>query len=284
MAAARRKVSTTKLALFGSPVSHSPSPRVHGMFAEQFGLDVEYRLIEAPPDRFAEELRQFRNGGGVGCNITLPLKEFAFKQARHSTERARLARAANTLWWTDDGACQADNTDGFGLVQDLEKNVGFEIREKKVLLIGAGGAAAGVLGALLDRKPARILIANRTIAKARALAKRHASLGNIRTLSLNEVNQAGPVDLVIEATSMGHSSKRPEISSLWLRDAEFCYSLSYGRAVRWIRSLCQESGTPFLDGIGMLVEQAAESFEIWTGNRPHTASVHEQLRAELSRN
>lgn len=266
------------LALFGSPVAHSPSPGVHRAFGEQFGLDVDYRLIEAAEETFAEKLNEFRQAGGSGCNITLPLKHRACELADARTERVELAGAANTLWWDSDQLCHADNTDGEGLVRDLEHNLGVEIEGKKVLLLGAGGAAAGVLGALLGRKPAQLVIVNRTVEKARALARRHVALGDVTGLALDDIDGCGPVDLFIDATSMGHSGEGPRISPALL-GRPVVYSLNYGKAAHGMCALAESAGVPFHDGLGMLVEQAACSFEIWAGRRPATAPVLAAMRA-----
>lgn len=272
-------MNTLGLALFGSPVAHSPSPGVHRAFGAQFGLDVDYRLIEATEGTFNKKLRAFREAGGAGCNITLPLKHRACDLADARTERVELAGAANTLWWDSGGRCQADNTDGEGLVRDLEHNLGVEIEGKKVLLLGAGGAAAGVLGALLGRKPAQLVIVNRTVEKARALARRHVALGDVTGLALDDIDGCGAVDLLIDATSMGHSGEPPRISPALFEGQPAVYSLNYGKAAHGICALAERAGVPFHDGLGMLVEQAACSFEIWTGRRPDTAPVLAALRA-----
>lgn len=266
-------MSSIKLALFGHPVSHSPSPSVHQAFAAQFRLAVEYRLIEASPEDFPESLETFRAEGGSGCNITLPLKHLACELADQRTPRAKLAAAANTLWWTADGACHADNTDGAGLVRDLQDNLGVNIEGKKVLLLGAGGAAAGVLGALLACRPSQVVIANRTVEKARSLARRHLSLGEVLGIALDDLHRCGPVDLVIEATSMGRTGGHPDIPPSAFVGAELCYSLNYGAAAQPMYQLSRLAKAPFHGGLGMLVEQAALSFEIWTGHKPDTAPV-----------
>lgn len=274
-------MSAIRLALFGQPVSHSPSPRVHQAFAAQFRLEVEYRLIEASPGQFPERLQAFRESGGVGCNITLPLKNLAFQLAHQASPRAELAAAANTLWWDGDGRCRADNTDGDGLVRDLRDNLGIDIAGKRVLLLGAGGAAAGVLGALLERRPAQVIIANRTVERARELGKRHMKRGEVLAIALDNLDCCGPVDLVIEATSMGRSGDPPTISPSVFAGAELCYSLNYGPAARPMYLLSRLAEAPFHNGIGMLVEQAALSFEIWTGHRPATAPVLAEMKEGL---
>lgn len=274
-------MNTIRLALFGSPVAHSPSPGVHNAFAAQFGLEVDYRLIEATEEAFDAKLADFRKGGGIGCNVTLPLKHRACEQADKRTPRADLAMAANTLWWDSDGRCLADNTDGEGLVRDLEHNLGIGIAGRKVLLLGAGGAAAGVLGALLERKPAQLVIVNRTIERARTLASRHGHLGDVRCAGLDDLGRCGPVDLFIEATSMGHSGQHPDVSSALLEGDAVVYSLNYGDAAKGMSAVAGSAGAPFHDGLGMLVEQAALSFEIWTGRAPDTGRVLTALRKAM---
>jgi shikimate dehydrogenase len=270
-------MSVIRLALFGQPVSHSPSPRVHQAFAGQFGLEVDYRRIEASPEDFPASLEAFRAEGGSGCNITLPLKQLACELAAEHTARAKLANAANTLWWTDNGDCHADNTDGEGLVRDLEANLGVHIAGLNVLLLGAGGAAAGVLGALLARRPTQLALVNRTVNRARSLAARHAPLGDVRCLSLDDFERSEAPDLLIDATSMGHVGRQPEFPRHVLEGSPRCYSLNYGAAAQPFASLCRLAGLRFNDGLGMLVEQAALSFEIWTGHKPDTAPVLAEL-------
>lgn len=277
-------MSTIRLALFGQPVSHSPSPRVHQAFAAQFGLTVDYRLIEAAPEEFPKRLADFRKDGGTGCNITLPLKQLACELADEASPRAELAAAANTLWWDREGRCRAENTDGEGLVRDLRDNLAVDIAGKNILLLGAGGAAAGALGALLQCRPAQVIIANRTVERARALASRHGKLGRILAIPLDGLDRCGRVDLAVEATSMGRGGEPPEISPSAFAGAELCYSLNYGDAARPMAELARLAGSPFRDGVGMLVEQAALSFEIWTGHRPDTAPVLEKgVRALFER-
>ncbi len=271
-------MSVMRLALFGKPVKHSPSPRVHGAFASQLGIEIDYALIEASPEEFPGKLEAFREAQGSGCNITVPLKSLACQQADERSARAALAGAANTLWWPSDNRCHADHTDGEGLVRDIETNLDMAIESSRILLLGAGGAAAGVLGALLERKPASLAVANRTEERARALARRHESLGEVVAMSLDDVSQAGIVDIVIDATSMGHSGAQPQIPAEVLAEAELCYSMNYGRAAGPMRALAIRAGVPFCDGLGMLVEQAACAFEIWTGERPQTQAVLQALR------
>jgi shikimate dehydrogenase len=271
-------MSKLRLALFGSPVHHSPSPGVHRAFGAQFGLDIEYELVESSEQQFGEQLSFFRESGGLGCNITVPLKQLAFRRADELSERAELAEAANTMWWGQEGRSHADNTDGEGLVRDLETNLGVALEGRKILLLGAGGAASGVLGALLQRHPAELVIVNRTVEKARALARRHAHLGDILCVALEDIDCCGEIDVLVEATSMGHSGEHPIVSPAFLKGTTLVYSLNYGPAARGMYALSRLAGVPFSNGLGMLVEQAARSFEIWTGHKPDTASVLSELK------
>jgi shikimate dehydrogenase len=272
-------MKTIHLALFGHPVSNSPSPAVHRAFGAQFGLDIDYRLIDATTYEFPTSLNTFHQSGGIGCNITLPLKPLAFELAPERSSRASLAEAANTLWWTPGGVCHADNTDGEGVVRDLEHNLGFEIAGKRLLVLGAGGAAAGVLGALLRKQPSRLGIANRTLSRAGDLASRHAALAEIAVMGLADVGEFGPVDLMVDATSMGHSGELPQLPDTLARGGPVCYSLNYGPAASPMKEWCAQTGMTFQDGSGMLVEQAACSFEIWTGKKPDTGPVLKALRS-----
>jgi shikimate dehydrogenase len=271
-------MSTIRLALFGSPVSQSPSPGIHKAFGQQFGLDVDYQLVEASRENFPRRLDRFRSDGGAGCNITLPLKHLACDLSAVRSSRAALAAAANTLWWDSGGRLNADNTDGPGLVRDLEKNLDLAIGGKELLLIGAGGAAAGVLGALLDLQPARLTIANRTVGRARMLADRHADLGEVEAVSLEQLDCHIRADLIIDATSLGHQGQSPQIPEQLLADAQTCYSLNYGPAADPLSVRCRELGVTFHSGWGMLVEQAACAFQIWTGQEPTTEAVLEEFK------
>lgn len=270
-------MSQLKLALFGSPVLKSPSPLVHKAFASQFGLDLDYRLIEAKPGEFANKLAEFREGGGHGCNITMPLKTIACEMANVSSLRAKVATAANTLWWDDQLRLQADNTDGQGLISDLERNLSIDLEGKTLLLIGAGGAAAGIVGALLKRNLTRLTIGNRTASLARELAHKHSDSGPVCGMSIEGLERKIEYDLVIDATSTGHHGRVPAIPEQILARTRMCYSLNYGLAAQPMAKWCKALGVPFHSGSGMLVEQAACSFEIWTGKAPRTEPVLRRL-------
>lgn len=260
-----------RLAVFGKPVTRSLSPRIHQDFARQFGLQVEYRAIEATPQSFPGQVQELKASGGRGCNVTVPLKHAAWLLADSRSESATRARAANTLVF--DGDLYADNTDGQGLVDDLSRRPGARIEGSRICLLGAGGAAAGILGALLRAQPARVVIANRTPGKARDLAERHSELGALQCCALEEIAAHGPFDLLVNATSQGHHGQAPAVSRKWFERGGLCYDLNYGPAAMPLRRICGTEGIAYVDGLGMLVGQAALSFALWTGKLPDVEPV-----------
>ncbi|MGE0876656.1 MAG: shikimate dehydrogenase [Burkholderiales bacterium] len=263
-----------RYAVIGNPVAHSKSPWIHARFARQTGQDLDYGSIEAPLDGFARAVATFRAGGGRGLNVTLPFKEQAFDIAATSSARARAAAAANTLRFDATGI-YADNTDGVGLVRDLEGNLGIALKARQVLIAGAGGAARGVLRPLLDAGVATLAIANRNAARARELAARFPGVQGCGYDAL-----AGRrFDLVINATSAGLSGGAPPIPADAFDPAGIAYDMVYGRDTPFLAQ-ARALGVRACDGLGMLVEQAAESFFIWRGVRPDTAEVLEALRAD----
>jgi len=266
-----------RLALFGAPVRHSLSPDIHRGFAGQAGLAIDYRAIETGPGALAEALAEFAQGGGRGCNITLPLKREAMLLAGTCSERVRLAGAANTLTRAGDG-WSADNTDGTGLARDLAAWGGAPLAGLRVAVLGAGGATAGVLAALLAERPHEVVVFNRTRSRALDLAERHAGLGSVLGRGLEDLERAGPFDLLINATSLGHAGGIPPLAAAHFAGHGRCYDLNYGPAASPLRAWCEERGIDYRDGLGMLVEQAAESFAIWTGFRPDTAPVLAEMR------
>ncbi len=266
-----------RYAVFGNPVSHSRSPDIHHAFAAQRGEDLSYERIEAPLDDFAGTLRQFFASGGQGANVTVPFKEQAFELCDVLTGRARQAGAVNTLWRTD-GRLHGDNTDGAGLVTDLCANHGWPLAGRQVLILGAGGAVRGVLGPLLAQAPARLVIANRTEARAQALVARFATAGvPLAASSLEQLT--GRFDVIINAISAGLHGAMPPLPEGLADAATVAYDMVYGARPTPFMEWAQCRGaTRVCDGLGMLVEQAAEAYLVWRGWRPATAAVLSALR------
>jgi shikimate dehydrogenase len=272
---------TDRYAVVGNPVAHSKSPVIHAEFARQTGQDIEYGRLLAPLDAFGATVQGFRNDGGRGLNVTLPFKLEAFELAQRRSARALAATAVNTLKFERDGIF-GDNTDGVGLVRDLRANLGVVIAGKRVLLMGAGGAAQGVIGPLLGERPAVLAIGNRTADKARGLAERFRQLipeGKVWAGSYGELEEV-PFDLVINATSASLGDTVPELPHRAFALACTAYDMMYGKGLTPFLELAQQRGAALLaDGLGMLVEQAAESFFVWRGVRPLTAPVIAKLKS-----
>jgi len=262
---------TDRYAVIGHPVAHSKSPWIHAEFARTCGQDIEYTRIEARLDGFERAVDAFRAGGGKGLNVTLPFKEAAFRYCSRPSERARRAGVVNTLSFGAQSS--GDTTDGIGLVTDLGKQ-GVRLKGVRVLLMGAGGAAQGVAGALLDAGVAALVIANRTVGRARALAERFPGL---RACGYGDL-EGKTFDLIINATSAGLEDKAPALPSGVMGKAAFAYDMVYGRDTPFLAS-ARAAGARTSDGLGMLVEQAAESFFIWRGVKPDTGPVLARLRA-----
>ena len=269
-----------RLAVFGSPVTHSLSPRIHALFARQCGLQVDYRAIEATAATFAGLVRALAEQGARGCNVTVPFKQAAWVLAARGSADAARARAANTLVFETDGAWYADNTDGPGLVDDLAARPAGRLAGARICLLGAGGAAAGILGALLRARPACVVIANRTPERARHLAERHADLGRLDTCSPAEIGSKAPFEVVINAIAAGHEGLAPTLAPEWLAPGGLCYDLNYGLAAEPLKKACARLGIAYSDGLGMLVAQAARSFQLWTGSRPDAAAALAELRRQ----
>ena len=266
--------------VMGNPIKHSQSPWIHARFAELTGQTLHYDRRLVPLNRFATEVKTFFSEGGHGCNITVPFKFEAAALANHHSERATLAGAANVLT-LQDGKLMADNTDGAGLVKDIECNAGVRLRGRHLLLIGAGGAAAGVLGPLLLAGPASITLANRTLAKAHALVARHAALAAqqgtvLRAQGLQSLTTS--FDVLINATTSSLTAGAIPVAASTLKPDGFAYDMMYGSAAQGFMSWAQTHGAQSRDGLGMLVEQAAEAFMIWRGVRPPTQQVLAELR------
>ena len=266
--------------VMGNPIKHSQSPWIHARFAELTGQTLHYDRRLVPLNRFATEVKTFFSEGGHGCNITVPFKFEAAALANHHSERATLAGAANVLT-LQDGKLMADNTDGAGLVKDIECNAGVRLRGRHLLLIGAGGAAAGVLGPLLLAGPASITLANRTLAKAHALVARHAALAAqqgtvLRAQGLQSLTTS--FDVLINATTSSLTAGAIPVAASTLKPDGLAYDMMYGSAAQGFMSWAQTHGAQSRDGLGMLVEQAAEAFMIWRGVRPPTQQVLAELR------
>lgn len=268
----------TQYAVVGNPVAHSKSPQIHRLFAEQTGEDVQYEKYQVEADEFDTFVTEFFAAGGGGLNVTLPHKQAAFELARQKSTQTDLAKAANTLWLNSDGELQAENTDGSGLVNDLQKNNQFSIADKHVLMLGAGGAARGALAALVAEKPASILVLNRTLARAEALQSDFAPIFELQTGSYDATPDQ-QYELVINATAMSIAGEVPAISPHFLAPGCCCYDMMYGDEKTAFMLWAEQQGAQMvLDGLGMLVEQAAESFYLWRGVKPQTADVIAALR------
>jgi shikimate dehydrogenase len=263
--------------VIGNPVAHSLSPRIHSHFARATGESIEYGRLFIERTEFAAKAREFFDAGGRGANVTLPFKVEAYALANVRSERAELAGAANFLR-QDRGALFADNTDGAGLVADLTQNLGIALRGSRILLVGAGGAARGVIGPLLQLAPAALVIANRTVERARALQEKFAALGNVQACALDTIPESG-FDVVLNATSTSTHGEALALPEGVLAGASLAYDMAYGPAARAFVERARSSGTRASDGLGMLVEQAAESFFLWRGKRPFTTSILGELRA-----
>lgn len=270
-----------RYAVFGQPIKHSKSPRIHQLFAEQTGQNLQYTAQEVAAEQFSVTAETFFVQGGKGLNCTVPLKELAWNFATHKTERAELAKAVNTLAIQADGSVLGDNTDGCGLVTDLLANHDISLSGKRILLLGAGGASRGVLLPLLEQTPASLVIANRTTAKAIDLAAEFLHKGTISGCGFTDLIDHKPFDVILNATSASLSGQLPALPDWLLVKQGICYDLAYGNEptafVRW--GLTHQAAKS-LDGLGMLVEQAAEAFFIWRGVRPETLPVITLLNAE----
>jgi shikimate dehydrogenase len=273
---------TDRYVVIGHPVAHSKSPFIHKQFAAQTGQDLVYEAIDAEPGGFTAAVERFRDAGGYGLNVTLPFKEEAFRLATTTTERAQRALAVNTLCFEEDGV-RGDNTDGVGLIRDLKSNLKVTISGQRCLLIGAGGAARGVLGPLLDEAPAELVIANRTAERAYSLLESFQSEGPLRVSGF-ETLEGLAFDLVINATSAGVRGETPPVPPSAIRAGGCAYDMMYDAGPTAFVEWGQAAGAgTAVDGLGMLVEQAAESFYVWRGTRPQTRPVLDSLRRVLER-
>ena len=277
-----RTTTPDRYAVVGFPIDHSYSPLIHRLFAEQTGEHLTYTRLAAKPEKFHRAVRRFAADGGRGLNVTVPHKEAAFDLADEVGPEARRAGAVNTLSFAPDGRIRGDNTDGIGFCHDIERNHGLDLREKRMLLLGAGGAARGVLAALSGAGLDELVVANRTVRKAVNLLAVVDAPANFSACSLTDVANHEPFDIVVNATSLGLNTTELPFSPNCLDTGTFAYDLVYGPQetpfVEWATRHC--AGNAY-QGWGMLVEQAAESFTIWRGVSPDTAPVLKRVLAQL---
>ena len=268
---------TDQYAVFGNPIGHSKSPIIHSAFARQTGQDMTYKSILAPLDGFDDTVEAFIAAGGRGANVTVPFKQEAFQLVTRLTPRAELAGAANTLIFQGDEII-GDNTDGVGLLRDITINLGYPVAGKRVLLLGAGGASRGVVGPLLEAGITALTIANRTVPRAKLVAERFAPLGPVTGCGYDEL--AGQsFDIVINATSASLSGSMPALPVGIFAPGSLAYKMMYGMGDTPFRIFAREQGAAIIsEGLGMLVEQAAESFFVWRGVRPEVRPVMELLQ------
>ncbi|GAA3926567.1 shikimate dehydrogenase [Luteimonas lutimaris] len=278
-------MSESRHAVFGHPITHSLSPRIHAHFGRQTGIPVHFEAIDATPETFPTALEAFAAGGGTGANVTLPLKEAALALCAEVSDRARRAGAVNTLV-RKGGQWHGDNTDGTGLVRDLTARQGVDVRQRRTLLIGAGGAAHGVAPALIDAGIGELFIVNRTTARADALVDKLGLPGRVHARYFEDLHAIGEFDLVINATSAAREpgstnaeSGLPKLPTSLVGTRTACVDLSYGEVaipfLAWARAAGAHN---VIDGVGMLVEQAADAFKLWHGVRPYTDEVYTALR------
>ncbi|MEJ2478897.1 MAG: shikimate dehydrogenase [Acidihalobacter sp.] len=272
-----------RYAVMGNPIGHSLSPAIHTQFAEQTGQALDYRAILVPVDGLAEAIADFRAAGGRGLNITVPFKQEAYTLADRLTPRAQRAGAVNTLCLTPGEPMLGDTTDGVGLLTDLQQNLGLSLAGRRVLILGAGGAARGVLQPLLEATPETLVIANRTASRAEQLAESFAGSGPAKGIGLNALGREAAFDVLINATSTSLGDETLELPEHLAAPGAVAYDMVYGaRPTPFLEWAAAHGAGLCADGLGMLVEQAAESFLLWRGVRPRTTPVIKRLRAEFA--
>lgn len=267
-----------RFGVVGHPISHSKSPQIHQLFASQLDEQIEYEKYDVKPEVFDTFVQNFFQEGGEGLNITVPFKELAYNISIPATDKVRMAKAVNTLYCNEAGQLVGENTDGAGLVRDLTINQGIKIQDRRVLILGAGGAVRGIIPSILDQNPGSITIANRTIGKAVDIKKEYKNISELKVSSFEDIT-TGPFDLIINGTSLGLENQSPAISPGTVNSDTSCYDLMYSSDDTAFVSWCNQNGAgKAVDGLGMLVEQAAVSFNIWLGRQPATESVINALR------
>ena len=272
--------SSDRYAVIGFPVDHSWSPFIHGMFARQTGQSMTYARMQVATENLAAELGSFFEAGGKGLNVTVPHKQAACLLTRFRTPRAEIAGAVNTIAHREDGLL-GDNTDGAGLLTDLTRNLSLKIEDMRILVLGAGGAVRGVLGPLLSASPRYLEIANRNSQRAVQLAKEFSTLGEIRGCGFDAISADQTFDLIINATSASLQDTVPPVSTASIGSSTLCYDMAYGKGDTAFTRWAKNAGAARAEtGWGMLVEQAAESFELWRGVRPQTAPVLAAIRSQ----
>jgi shikimate dehydrogenase len=272
--------SPDRYAVMGFPISHSWSPFIHGMFAKQTGQNMTYSRMEVAPENLAAQVGSFFDHGGKGLNLTVPHKQAACLLARFRTPRAEIAGAVNTIAHRDDGLL-GDNTDGAGLLTDLTRNLSLKIENTRILVLGAGGAARGVLGPLLAASPQYLEIANRNSPRATQLAKEFSTLGEIRGCGFDAISSAKTFDLILNATAASLQDTIPPIPASTIGWSTLCYDMAYGKGDTAFTRWAKNAGAGRAEtGWGMLVEQAAESFALWRGIKPETAPVLAAVKSQ----
>ena len=267
-----------RYAVMGNPIAHSKSPQIHQLFAQQTGQSISYQAILVEKHRFAEAVAEFLTAGGKGLNVTVPFKQEAWQIADQLSARAQRAGAVNTLMLREPGGLLGDNTDGVGLVRDLTANLAVELAGKRLLMLGAGGAARGVLAPLLEQEPRHLVIANRTAERAEQLSDLFSDLGKLTGCGFDALGGEA-FDVVINATAAGLRGEVPDLPEGIIGPQTCCYDMMYGSAPTAFMRYAQRRGARrTFDGLGMLVEQAAESFRLWRGVMPDTTPVIDALR------
>jgi shikimate dehydrogenase len=267
-----------RYAVIGHPVQHSRSPVIHSLFAKQTGQNLIYELIDASPEDFETAVRGFGAAGGKGLNITVPHKHSAAELCDELGAEAERAGAVNTITFVTRTRLRGDNTDGIGFMRDLVVNQGQDVRGSRILILGAGGAARGVLVPLIDAEPASLVLANRTLERAETMVAELGANGSVEVCAFEHLDNKAPFDIVINATSAGLDGALPPFSPACLKPESFCYDLAYSlNDTPFMRWALGHGAAQAVQGWGMLVEQAAESFEIWRGVRPDTATILEQV-------